>query len=460
MWMKIYISLKKGAKMKKIEIAKEKQDNSLFTIESYFFLECDSTVPSLPIYPMIFKTSMSSQLDVRFMLEDISGDIRFLLEAPVELTEYIKKHEENSPFSEVCLFHDLRTKYLDILECNNEEVKDNVILVGFTISEEVVYLAIKAFSMSGLAIFTEKVISYCKSKNMPIKLKNNVRWIQLEQCMLPSNNIRISDTFNTFLLKTLNNEYCNIFLEAFNIIDFHGYLNKIFYDKEVTINGYKNKIREINQFTKYFSPFWKADISVKETSRTVLYLHDELINDESITKIVYALKPHLMQYYQLHWFEDFCVNIIKKLNIPSFRILNIYAGRQFDFFQRGRTDDIREIDIIIGVEHEESFKIIAIECKKTLSDAEVRTTNKKIKNKILKSHTNIIDAFIHIGCFNNGVDFDKRIDDTEEKYKQSIIQLHDDPKAIDSPYYAFTISSIENLEMKMKYVLNHIFEQW
>lgn len=293
-----------------------------------------------------------------------------------------------------------------------------------------------------------------------MELKENIKWTHLEQCMLPSNNVGINDTFNSFLLKTLDDEYCNIFLEAFNKIDFQGYLDKSFYDKEVIICGHKNKIREVNQFTKFFSPFWKTNISIRDTSRTVLYLHDELMNDESITKIVYTLKPHLMQYYQLHWFEDFCSNIVKNINITNFKIINIYAGRQFDFFQRGNCDDIREFDIIIGIEHDESFKVIAIECKKTLSNNVIRLTNKKIKNKILKSHRNIIDAFIHIGCFNNDVEFDKTISGTAEKYKQSIIQLQDDPEAFDAPYYAFTISSIENLKMKVQYVLEDIFKEW
>lgn len=446
--------------MKRIEVFKEDKENSLFTVGSYSFLECDSTLPTLPIYPMIFKIDMASPLDVRYMLEEVCDKIKFLLESPVELIEYIREYEEKLVLNEVCLFHDLRTKYVDILEYNDKNIENNVIIVGTTILQEGVYLAVKAFSLLGLGMFAEKVINYCKENDITVELKNNVRWIHLEQCMVPSTNVAINDTFNDFLNKTLDDKYCNVFLEAFDKIDFQGYLDKTFYDKEVTVSGYKNKIRDLNRFTKYFASFWKNDISVKETSRTVLYLHDELINDESLHKIVYTLKPHLMQYYQLHWFEDFCVRIIQNMNITTFRILNIYAGRKFNFFQRENDNDIREIDIILGIEHNDIFKIIAIECKKTLSNYEIRDTNKKIKNKILKSHKNIIDAFIHIGCFNNGVEFDRTIDNTEEKYKQSIIQLPQDPEACDAPYYAFTISSIKNLEMKVEHILKDIFKQW
>ena len=115
--------------------------------------------------------------------------------------------------------------------------------------------------------------------------------------------------------------------------------------------------------------------------------------------------------------------------------------------------------MIFGVEYNGNYKIIAIECKKTISNSEIQNTNGKIKNKIFKTHTNIIDAYIHIGCFNNDVEFDKKIQDSQEKYKQGIIQLKNE-ETYDAPYFAFSISSIENLKIKMCYVIKEIFSQW
>lgn len=446
--------------MKNIQVVKENREHKIFSVKSYSFIEEDSEFPAIPIYHMIVKKNCTSPLDVRLWLEEVNSSIQFLLEFPAELTEYIKQYEESKPFNETCLFHDLRTRYFDIIVYDDENLKNNVILVGYTFVDEEIYLAIKAFSLTGLVAFSRKIIDYCGSNEITLDCKNDVRWIQLEQCILPEVNAERSDIFNIFLKKTLQYDYCKTFLEAFKIIDFQGYLDKKFFDKALVINDRECKVNDINQFTKYFSPFWKTDISVKKISRTVLYLHDELLNDESINKIVYTIKPHLMQYYQLHWFEDFCSNIIKKLDIPEFEIVSIYSGRRFNFFQNGNIDDAREIDVVIGIQHNGMYKIVAIECKKTLSNYEIKATNKKIKAKILKSHSNIIDAFIHIGCFNNDVNFDKTIDETDEMYKQGLIQLTDDPKAVDAPYYAFSISSIENLQLKMSYVIKEIFEQW
>ncbi len=446
--------------MKNIQVVKEKKEQRIFDIKGYSFIEEESEFPPIPIYRIALNQHFDSPLDVRYWLEEIIDSIQFLADTPSELTNYIKEYEENIRFTDRYLFHDLRTRYIDFLLYDESELKNNVLLVGYTFLEEETCIAIKAFSLAGLAEFAQKILDYCSKNEISVESEDNLRWIQLEQCMLPETNLNRNDIFDSFLKKTLQEDYCGTFLSAFNSIDAQGYLDKTFYDRPITINGHATTVRAVNQFAKYFSPFWKTDISVKEVSRTILCLHDELLNDESINKIVYTIKPHLMQYYQLRWFEDFCGKVIDNINIPELKILSSYSGRKFNFFQNGNEDDVREIDLILGVEYNNNYKIIAVECKKTLTDKEIKTTNKKIKDKVLRSHINIIDAYIHIGCFNNGVLFDKTIDGTHEKYKLGLIQIETDPKVDDAPYFAFSISSIENLKLKICYVMKEIFEQW
>lgn len=446
--------------MKNIQVVKENKEQKIFGINGYSFIEGESDFPSIPIYRIAIKQHFDSQLDFRYWLEEISSNIQFLTETPAELTEYIKMYEENIRFTDQYLFHDLRTRYIDFLLYDEDGLKNNIILVGYTMLEEETCLAIKAFSLAGLAEFTHKILNYCIKGEIAIESENKLRWIQLEQSMLPETNLNRNDIFDAFLQKTLQPDYCGIFIKAFKTIDSQGYLDKSFYDTTVSINGNEKTVRKIKQFTKYFSSFWKTEISIKEVSRTVLYLHDELLNDESIDKTVYTIKPHLMQYYQLHWFEDFCSEVIGNIVVPEFKVVNSYSGRRFNFFQNGNENDIREIDLILGIEYNNDYKIIAVECKKTLTDKEITTTNKKIKNKVLKSHSNIIDAYIHIGCFNNGVEFDKTVDGTHENYKQGRIQIESDPRVNDVPYFAFSISSIENLKLKTCHVIKEIFEQW
>jgi hypothetical protein len=444
--------------MKNIQVVKEDKEQKIFAIKGYSFIEEESAVPSIPIYRVTIKQHFDSPLDVRYWLEEISNSIQYLADTPSELTDYIKQYEENIRFTDKFLFHDLRTKYIDFLLFDDAGLKNNVLLLGYTFLTEETCVAIKAFSLEGLSEFAKRLLDYCSHNEITIDSENNLRWLQLEQCILPATNLNRNDIFDSFLKKTLQEDYCSTFLSAFNSIDAQGYLDKNFYDRSIVINGHETTVRAVNQFTKYFSPFWKTDISVKEVSRTILYLHDELLNDESINKIVYTIKPHLMQYYQLHWFEDFCCEVI--VNLPELRVLNSYSGRMFNFFQNGNANDVREIDLILGIEYDNDYKIIAVECKKTLTDKEITTTNKKIREKVLSSHANIIDAYIHIGCFNNGVEFDKTIIETHEKYKQGLIQIESDSRVNDVPYFAFSISSLENLKFKICHVVKEIFEQW
>lgn len=444
--------------MKNIQVVKKDKEQKIFAIKGYSFIEEESGFPSIPIYRITLKQHFDSPLDVRYWLEEIISNIQYLTDMPSELTDYIKQYEENISFTDKYLFHDLRTKYIDFILFDDKGLQNNVLLFGYTFLEEKTCVAIKAFSLGGLAEFTKRLLDYCSHNEINVNSECNLRWMHLEQCILPATNSNRNDIFDAFLKRTLQKDYCSIFLSAFKAIDAQGYLNKSFYDTQIEINGHATTIGAVNQFNKYFSSFWKTDISIKEVSRTILYLHDELLNDESIKKIVYTIKPRLMQYYQLHWFEDFCSEVI--VNLSGLMILNSYSGRKFNFFQNGNKDDVREIDLILGIEYKNAYKIIAIECKKTLTDKEITMTNNKTKKKVLISHTNIIDAYIHIGCFNNGVEFNKTITETNEKYKQGLIQIEKDSKVNDVPYFAFSISSIESLQLKMRHIVQEVFEQW
>ena len=133
-------------------------------------------------------------------------------------------------------------------------------------------------------------------------------------------------------------------------------------------------------------------------------------------------------------------------------------GVRFNFFQDRDEKNIREIDVAISVESKGVSKLIAIECKKTLSDKEIQNTNKKIREKVIESGNNVFDAFVHIGCFSNDVDFDKIFEGTKLKYKHNILKSSE--KYLDSPFYAFDVSSREDYENKLAYVIKDIFENW
>lgn len=447
--------------MKSIQVISQEVENPRFKIKDYYFVEQETTdlqVP--PIFKITISKKFNSALEVRYWIEELFTDATFLLDAPEELTKYIKAYEEDLRFSEIYLFHDLRTKYIDFLLLD-ANAGSSIVFIGYTILSNEVCLAIKAFTLENLVQATENLINACDSKQIQIDTEKNLKWVLLEQYILSNRNIPQNDIYTSFLEKTLDKNYCELFLRAFKAIDSNGYLDLAFFDQDVLIQGRSTKIKDLNRFTKFFTRFWKTDISDVTTNKlkTILCLHDELPTEESQDKIVYTLKPFLKQYYQLKWFEDFCSQMILSMNVPGYSIINSYSGRHFNFFRSQKDSDIRELDFVFGVCHEGSYKIIAIECKKTLSDTEIQRTNRAIRDKILKSHVQIIDAYLHIGCFNNGVVFDKDIDSTPA-YKQGIVQVPEDPNVQDVPFFAFTMQPINNFASKFSYIIKTIFDQW
>lgn len=195
-----------------------------------------------------------------------------------------------------------------------------------------------------------------------------------------------------------------------------------------------------------------------EKTKNILYLHDEVPEDEHIDSYVYAFKPGLMKYYLQNWFEDFTLRVVQDMDWGSYSVVHGMKGCRFNFFNNDDENNVREIDLIIEIQKNNCSKIIAIECKKTLSRKEIQMTNKKSKEKVLESGNNIFDAFIHIGCFKGDVEFDIPFNGTREKYKQGIINAESD--SYDAPFYAFTIKSIGDYQKKIFYIIEEIFKNW
>lgn len=99
--------------------------------------------------------------------------------------------------------------------------------------------------------------------------------------------------------------------------------------------------------------------------------------DEKVDDYVYTFKPGLMRYYLKDWFEDFTVEIIRKMSIDACQVKYILPGKKFNFFADENEDNIREIDVVLGVEKESCLKLIAIECKK---HCQVKRFKQRIKN--------------------------------------------------------------------------------
>lgn len=451
--------------MRRIEVVEKIYDSFLFTIDKYVFQYSQGNKKQMIKYQIEFDISGYKAADVRFLLEDIDPNFEFFLIAPEELIEFIKKYEGDNNPNDECLFHDLRTKYVDFIRNRVDDeacIQDEIIILGYSLLKDKIYLVVKAFSIKGLSAFLQKVTSYCSKKSIKMEVTEDIRWVELNQYMLDTNEDKRNGSYKDFLSKTLVKANFKRFRRIFQQIDNEGYFGKKFYE-DVLYQKRQNKEAKgenvlIKQISKFFSPFWKYSIDVNNKSRDILCLHDEMPTDEKVDDYVYTFKPGLMKYYLKNWFEDFTVEIIRKMSIGAYQVKYILPGKKFNFFVDENEENIREIDVVLGVKKESCLKLIAIECKKTLSSKEIQTTNKKCREKVINSGNNVFDAFIHIGCFKGDVEFDKKIEGTREKYRQSILEGINGN--FDVPCYAFVIKSIEDYEIKLDYVLTDVFKNW
>ena len=56
-----------------------------------------------------------------------------------------------------------------------------------------------------------------------------------------------NDIFESFLMKSIEPNFFDIFVQAFHSIDQQGYFDNSFYEKSVVINGHQTKIGQIKQ---------------------------------------------------------------------------------------------------------------------------------------------------------------------------------------------------------------------
>ncbi len=315
-------------------------------------------------------------------------------------------------------------------------------------------------SMNLLADFLEKIKKYCGKNEINFTVTEDIRWIELQQYIVGGQEKARDQQRDEFLEKTLVNSNFSRFMKIFKKIDRDGYFKKNFYkevmfQEKVLADGARISV-PINQVSKFFSPYWKY--SIRANQKEILCLHNEMPNDQKIEEYVYTFKPSLLGYYLKNWFEDFTVNILERSNFSPYTVKRVMPGNRFNFFRDGDRSNIREIDVAINVENRGISKLIAIECKKTLSDKEIQTTNKKCREKLIDSGNNVFDAFIHVGCFSNEIIFEKTFEGTESNYKQGIINGSNEN--LDAPFYVFDILSKEDYEKKLFYTIRDIFINW
>lgn len=284
--------------MRKIEIVEKPCDEAIYEIDKFAFRFGNNDTGYMIKYQVDLDIKGGQPIDVRLLLQDMDSKLEFLLPAPEEVTKLINEVDEKNDPSDECLFHDLRTKYIEFIKYVTDtptNINEEIILLGFSLHDEKIYLVMKTFSFNVLADFWQKLISYCTDKSIKLNVPDDIRWIKLQQYLLNTNETKGNGFSRDFLARTLVEDNFLRFLQIFRQIDTEGYFGKSFYDRvmyRIKKFNEKKEIRvPINQVNKFFAPYWKYQISTAEKNKTVLCLHDEMPSDETVEEYVYTFKP-------------------------------------------------------------------------------------------------------------------------------------------------------------------------
>src|SRR5574344_287881 len=284
--------------MRKIEVVENPCEDAIYSIDKFAFRYTEDVKSHVIKFHIELDLKNYEPTDIRFLLEDMDSNIKFLLDTPKELTTYIKEIDELNNPNDECLFHDIRTKYIEIMvnEISTEQnISDEIVILGFTLLEDKVYWVIKTFSLNALAAFWDKMTAYFVSKNIVIQAVDNIQWVRLSQYLLETNEEKTIGGARDFLSRTLMKTNFSKFREIFQKIDKDGYFGKNFYDKTMfqkrTLEGGREVKVPINQISKFFAPYWKYKISANGQGKDVLCLYDEMPVDENVDDYVYTFKP-------------------------------------------------------------------------------------------------------------------------------------------------------------------------
>lgn len=434
----------------------------------YFYLQ-NSIDSSAMMYTCFLSSAgdgLAELVDLRNVVSELGSEIDFLTDVPLETAVCIKEYERDMLPQDEHLFHDVRAEYIDLVGIDWKLVpgqkerrhtdEERVLLVGYGRNAKTSYIVVKAFSFLPLTLFVKKLVDYGNKYSISVSSERNLRLMELYVYRIRRKSEKTPEYCKSLLHNTLKETYFNFFVECFKKIDVYGYIYQD--DFESIKEKYEGKATKKEVLDRHFVPYRRQRI--KNKKQELLFLSSEVANISGIHTIdqyVYSLRAEEMVYYQELWFEDFVGEMICKNDISPFKLKQIDSGDTYNFFGDGKENHNREIDHLLCYEKDGNDRVIAVECKKTLSHSNVKNTNKKNVERIIKSGKQVIDAFFYIGCFiNNDLLLDRSIGGVG-KYKTGVLG---DGLDVQRPYYVFQIEDIRSSVEKMKWFLKDIFDNW
>lgn len=407
--------------MRTIGIIKDDKikSNSFFNIDKYYFSHNCESKDIKYIFEHFISINLNKGTDYQYgdlvnILRDIDKTpiegvtkiaseinknevwIKWLTEVPKETHEYIKEYELEIKEYQQTLFSDFKKRYLEICKCDNLDVDIDIAMIGYTLIDNKFEIKIKAFNYKVLEKICNKIINQFNSNDFIID-SENLRWHRIKDFVV-SNYINSfqSEVTNKLLESTLKDKFKDLFIFLFKEIDVKGYVDLVEQSGDDDNNKIKRMIKTKSQIKGFLKPYLKLNIN-----NQFLYIHDDpsLNIQDELNNRVFSFPSRLMQYYELNWFEEYVGKVLEAVKTSDFEIIEMIPNRIYNFYNDQISEHNIEIDWLLNVKFQGQYRIVGVECKKTLKRSYYNKTKDKIKNKIIKSNNDIIDGYLVIGFF-------------------------------------------------------------
>lgn len=386
----------------------EPYNGSHYQIASYYFYD-NTDFEILDFEEKIYTFSLTlndetSNFEVFSTLQSIT-DFSLLTNLPIELVDLIKTYESELREVDKSLFHNIRKQYVVPVEVDfvSETKANQITFLCYTVFGNTIEFLVKAFDYESIRVAFNAIIKkfseldYVKG----IFFKDHIRWIRQKQLKVYQKEKQNYNNSCRLLNGTINNSmtYKKLLFELKN----NGYIDNSFREvlkKELTAPQYDNLMKIFDKALL---------LSVENSKITLLHRSEALNIKEDDDQTVYTLNPRIWQYYINNWYEDFITEAIKVIQSEENFDINIIAidgNAEYNFKESGKEEDKFELDLLLLLERQGQYKLVAIECKRTMSNRNRKRIREKYENKTLYANSNykLIDAYINVGYFSNNND--------------------------------------------------------
>ncbi|MBG9942319.1 hypothetical protein ABE237_29245 [Brevibacillus formosus] len=375
-----------------------------FKVSDYNFYLCDNDITESELYDAkaySFSVKLNNPIsNIEFFMSLQSVDaLSVLADEPYQITDLIVAYENSIREGQKTLFHDIRKQYMVPVKVDfiSKVETNKIALLGYSIFDNEVDFFIKAFDYSAIRAIFSAIVDFFSNFDLlqEIQFNEHIKWIRQKQLKVyQKEKINFSKS-KKLLQGTIRNN--SVYSGLLREISKQGYIDRTYKDSLKTALSHRDN-------EKLLSLLEKSLLLPVENSKVAL-LHNSvpLSIKEDDLKTVYTLEARLWQYFINDWFEEYIGEVLQKVKEDDsfdIELLSCEANSEYNFKGTPLDEDKVELDWLVLLKRGNDYKLIALECKRTMSNRVKKKIREKYEEKVTKTiNYDLIDAYINVGFF-------------------------------------------------------------